>query len=134
MAYLLDTNMVSYIVKNRASEKLEAKMRAVDKHLLYISVITEAELLYGLKMSNNERLKLRVNDFLKNIQVLDWDRTTAKSYSELRYLSQKQGITVAELDLQIASHAHAHSMILVSNDAVFNYLVPMGVKLENWYQ
>lgn len=134
MSYLLDTNIVSYIVKNRATEKLETKMRTTHKHSLYISVITEAELLYGLKKSSNERLKLRVHDFLKNIQVLDWDRNAAKSYSELRYLSQKQGISVAELDLQIASHAQAESMILVSNDEVFRHLVAIGLKSENWYE
>ena len=134
MSYLLDTNIVSYIVKNRASPKLEAKMRAVPKHWLYISVMTEAELLYGLKRSDNARLKLKVQDFLNNIQVIDWDRNTAKSYSELRYLSQKMGVTIAELDLQIASHAHAESMVLVSNDMIFSHLVPMGLKLENWYE
>lgn len=132
MRYLLDTNIVSYILKGRHSAKLEAKMRTVDKQDLYISVITEAELAYGLKKSNNERLEHKVQDFLRNINVLDWNRNIVQSYAELRYHSQKQGITVAELDLQIAAHAKAGNMVLISNDAIFEYLMPMGLQLENW--
>jgi tRNA(fMet)-specific endonuclease VapC len=133
MRYLLDTNIVSYIVKNRYSEKLEQKMRFAVQENLYISVMTEAELLYGIKMSNNERLIVRVHDFLKNINILNWDRMAAQSYGELKYLTRQQGITVAELDLQIASHAKAENMVLVSNDAIFNALVAMNLQLENWY-
>ncbi|TXJ09845.1 MAG: type II toxin-antitoxin system VapC family toxin [Acinetobacter sp.] len=95
--------------------------------------MTEAELLYGIKMSNNERLIVRVHDFLKNINILNWDRMAAQSYGELKYLTRQQGITVAELDLQIASHAKAENMVLVSNDAIFNALVAMNLQLENWY-
>ncbi len=36
MRYLLDTNIVSYIVKNRYSEKLEQKMRFAVQENLYI--------------------------------------------------------------------------------------------------
>jgi len=48
MLYMLDTDMASYIIRGRAPQ-VDAKLSAIEPSALCISVMTRAELLYGLK-------------------------------------------------------------------------------------
>ncbi|WLF84988.1 hypothetical protein L3D26_05555 [Moraxella sp. ZY21109] len=65
--YMLDTNIVSFILKVNHSI-LEQKLKSVSSIQLCISVITQAELLYGLaKNPNATRLYREVHQFLHHI-------------------------------------------------------------------
>jgi len=69
---------------------------------LGISVITEAELYYGLaKRPEAKRLQLVVEEFLKRVDVLPWDSAIVKSYGFIRAEMESQGKTLAPLDMMI---------------------------------
>ncbi|MEQ1546975.1 type II toxin-antitoxin system VapC family toxin [Methyloglobulus sp.] len=127
--YLLDTNIVSHLIKEHpvVSQRI-VKMPMAS---LGISVITEAELYYGLaKRPEAKRLHLVVEEFLKRVDVLPWDSAIVKIYGIIRAEMERQGKTLAPLDHLIAAHALSIDAVLVTNDKAF-YQVG-GLTIEDW--
>jgi len=130
--YLLDTNMISYIVKGRspAARLRLAQVSAPD--IAAISTITEAELLYGLeKTGATAHRRTTLNWFLTRLKIHPWDREAAKAYATVRAAQEASGKPLGPLDMQIAAHAIALDAILVTNDRAFKQ-VPNLPGLENW--
>jgi len=103
------------------------------RHLIYlcISVITQAELLFGLaKRPQSKSLHALVHAFLTHIEVLPWSSDTAASYGKLRATLEKQGWCPGALDMLIAAHAVSEQAVLVTNDRVFTQLPQLVV--EDW--
>jgi len=70
---MLDTDTMSYIIREQPGGA-KARMRALLPSALCVSVITRAELFYGLKrLPANHRLNYAVRELLKIIQPLPWD-------------------------------------------------------------
>ncbi len=127
--YLLDTNIVSHIVKNES--KIIQKLFSLPVSSIYISVITYAEIQYGLyKRPSAKALRSAINELIKRVDILDWDQRAADAYGKVKAELEIQGKTIDSLDLLIASQAIANKMILVSDDKVFASL--KSLKLENW--
>jgi tRNA(fMet)-specific endonuclease VapC len=128
--YLLDTNTVSYIIKGNRPRVRERLLRVAMAEL-GISVITEAELLFGLaRKPDATRLKTVVEEFLLRVEVLPWDSEAAQQYATIRAVLEDDGEPMGNLDLMIASQALASGLVLVSSDAVFRRV--KGLKIEDW--
>ena len=129
--FMLDTNTVSDLLKGHAEV-----LRAVSQRPMVevcVSAITEAELRYGLaKRPQATRLHEAVRQLLLRVQTLSWDAVAAQRYGVLRAELEAQGKTLAALDLQIAAHALALGLTLVSRDKAFAQ-VP-GLSLQDWSQ
>lgn len=127
--YLLDTNTISLLL--RQHPVVVRHILAVPMSALAISVITEAELLYGLaRRPKASKLHQAVDELLLRLDVLDWNRLCAKHYGNLRSTLESHGKSLAPLDLLIAAHALASHSILVTNDRAFAH-VP-GLEREDW--
>ena len=127
--YLLDTNIVSHCIKQE--HNVIQHLLAVPMHQLHISVITEAELLFGLaKRPAAKRLKRAVQEFLRRVTVLTWDRSTAECYGRIRAELTAEGHTLAPLDLLIAAQALDKQAIMVTNDQAFVRIHALTV--EDW--
>jgi len=128
--YLLDTNTVSYIIKGNRPRVRERLLRVAMAEV-GISVITEAELLFGLaRRPEATKLKIVVEEFLLRVEVLPWDSEAARQYSRIRATLEGGGEPMGNLDLMIAAQALALGLILVSSDAVFRRV--KGLKVEDW--
>jgi len=128
--HLLDTNTVSYIIKGNRPRVRERLLR-VPMAEVGISVITEAELLFGLaRRPDATKLKTVVEEFLLRVEVLPWDSGAARQYSKLRATLEGGGIPMGNLDLMIAAQALSSDLILVSSDVVFKRV--KGLKIEDW--
>jgi tRNA(fMet)-specific endonuclease VapC len=128
--YLLDTNTVSYIIKGNRPRVRERLLR-VPMAEVGISVITEAELLFGLaRRPDATKLKTVVEEFLLRVEVLPWDSGAAQQYARTRATLEGGGEPMGNLDLMIASHALALDLVLVSSDAVFRRV--KGLKIADW--
>jgi tRNA(fMet)-specific endonuclease VapC len=129
--FLLDTNIVSFLMR-RPSKPLRNHMRKVPASALAVSVITEAELRFGVaKSSNPKRHQDIVNAFLVGVSVFGWSSDAAMTYGELRYDLQKAGRSLGTMDLLIAAQAKAVGATLVTNDAALLRLAPL-VKVVDW--
>lgn len=132
MLHMLDTDIASYIVKGR-SPAITAKLRTLVPAMLCVSVITRAELLYGLKrLPPEHRLQLAVRQFLKIVQVLSWDSRAADWYADIRHQLIGSGQPIGELDMMIAAHSLSAGAVLVTNNQRHFERIQAPLTLLNW--
>jgi len=129
MRYMLDTNTVSSLIKQNQLVRKRITSLPMDK--LCLSVISEAELLYGLaKKPHAKNLHQVVQEFLKRIEVLTWSSDVAEHYAILRADLEAKGAVLGSLDMQIAAHASQAGAVLVTNDQAFKRVKKL--KVEDW--
>jgi len=127
---MLDTNIASYIVRDR-NEVLKAHLAKVPVNRLCISVISEAELRYGIAFNPAAtRMKADVEAFLNRTESLPWDSDAAERYGTLRATLRRAGTTMDGMDMLIAAHALSVGALLVTNDAAFRQI--KGLKTVDW--
>ena len=129
--YMLDTNICIYLIKKRPLGLLE-KFKSIRKNSLCISVVTYAELTYGVERSSSKKMNQRiVSGFISHLDVLPWDMDAADHYGKLRSSLEKKGTPIGNMDMLIASHALSNNCTLVSNNLREFKRVPR-LKYENW--
>ena len=132
MLYMLDTDMASYLIKGQ-SPALEDKLLTLLPSTICVSVMTRAELLYGLKrLPREHRLHLAVSKFMKTVQVLAWGAEAADWYASIRHQLTNVGQPIGELDMMIAAHAIAANAVLVTNNTRHFGRIEAPLVLENW--
>ena len=131
MLYMLDTNICSYIIRNRPLQ-IKAKLQEIEQHhTVALSSIVVAELLYGADKKQSPKLQKIVSSFIDNFILYDYDKNAASSYATVRSNLEKQGRIIGANDLLIASHALGLGAILVTNNTKEFDRVE-GLVLENW--
>lgn len=132
MLHMLDTDTASYLIKGK-SPTLEAKLAALVPSMICISVITRAELHYGLKrLPADHRLHLAVRQFLKIVRILPWDSEAADWYADIRHQLTRTGQPIGELDMMIAAHALSAGAVLVTNNNRHYARIEAPLMLANW--
>lgn len=96
MRHMLDTNIVSYIVRKHPDVLNKYSYTALED--ICISSVTEAELLYGVAKKQSSSLTAKILEFLNTVTVCDWDREAAESYGTLRASMEKEGKVMGALD------------------------------------
>lgn len=130
ITYLLDTNIVIYVIKQRPIAALEIFNRQQGR--MAISAITVAELIHGAEKSQFPTRNLNViEDFCSRLTVLAYPLEAAYHYGNIRAVLERQGQTIGVNDLHIAAHARSAGLALVSNNLREFERVP-GLLLENW--
>lgn len=130
--YLLDTDTCSYVIRNRP-ESARRRMNAVPLDEQGISVVTYAELLYGVRRSSSKRINRRVVDaFVRHLFILDWNRE-AECYAELRTPLERKGKPIGGMDMLIAAHALSLNAVVVTNNSR-HFGSVSGLSIENWTQ
>lgn len=126
MRYMLDTNTVSLLLKGNLDVMNNLQKQPTAS--ICISVITEAELLFGIfKRPNAIKLHKLVQTFLLSTNILAWDTKAAKAYAYLRASIEKNGFCLSSLDLLIAAHSYHNETILVTNDKAFKKIKELKV-------
>ena len=132
LKYMLDTNIVIYVIKRRPIEILEVFNAHAGQ--MCISSITLAELLHGVEKSSMITKNLRkVEDFVSRLEVLPYENSAASHYGDIRANLEKKGTVIGVNDLHIAAHARSEGQILVSNN-VREFERVEGLRLENWIE
>ncbi len=130
LRYLLDTNIVIYVLKRRPLEVLSTFNANASR--MAISSITLAELLHGAEKSNRVSENLSViEDFCSRLEVLPYGAKGAQHYGAIRAALEKLGQSIGVNDLHIAGHARSEGLVLVTNNMSEFVRVP-GLEVENW--
>ena len=131
LRYLLDTNIVIYVLKRRPVEVLATFNANASR--MAISSITLAELLHGAEKSQrvNENLTA-IEDFCSRLEVLTYGTKAAQHYGAIRAALEKIGKPIGINDLHIAAHARSEGLVLVTNNLAEFERIP-ALELENWY-
>ena len=132
MLHMLDTDTASYLIKGK-SPAIEARLAALVPSTVCVSVMTRAELQYGLKrVSADHRLHLAVRQFLKIVRIVPWDTDAADWYAEIRHQLVSTGRPIGEMDMMIAAHALSAGAVLVTNNSRHYARIEAPLILENW--
>lgn len=130
LKYMLDTNIVIYVIKRRPIEALATFNRHVGQ--MSISSITLAELLHGAEKSTQPEHNLQqVEDFVSRLEVLEYTSKAAAHYGDIRANLEKQGNTIGVNDIHIAGHARSEGLTLVTNN-IREFERVEALRLENW--
>lgn len=129
--YLLDTDTCAFILR-RSSPKLLDRIQSVPLTQQAISMVTLAELLYGVQVSNRKKEnRAAVDALVQHLSVLEWSRGAAEHYAEIRSDLKRKGQLIGSNDLMIASHARSLGATVVTNN-VRDFRRVKGLKFENW--
>lgn len=130
LKYLLDTNIVIYVMKRRPLEALQAFNKNANR--LAISTITLAELIYGAEKSKRVEQNLNaVEDFVSHLEVLPYDANATQHYGQIKAFLERSGKPIGVNDIHIAAHARSRGLTLVTNNLSEFKRVP-NLALENW--
>ena len=129
MRYMLDTNIVSAIVRDPRGKVLE-RLIEVGEESAFISIITHGEIWYGVKKNGSEELSRKVSAVTRRFYVAPLQMPSDQRYAEVR-LALRQGKNIGPNDLWIAAHALALDAVLVTDNESEFSRVP-GLKVENW--
>jgi tRNA(fMet)-specific endonuclease VapC len=130
LKYLLDTNIVIYVMKRRPLEVLNVFNQHANR--MAISAITLSELYHGAEKSQriSDNL-LAVEDFCSRLEVLPYSAKASQHYGAIRSALEKMGQPIGVNDIHIAAHARSEGLILVTNNMGEFARVP-ALQVENW--
>lgn len=124
MSFLLDTNIVSEWVKLRPSPKVISWLANVDEDRVHLSVVTIAEIKYGIERLHAGRRRHQLADWLGQEllprfegRILPIDREIAAGWGSIVASRDKAGRPIGVIDAFIASTAAAYDLTLVTCDA-----------------
>src|SRR3989338_547797 len=130
MKYVLDTDILIYFLKGH--ERVVEKISVIAQSDLSTTIINQTELLYGAFNSTQKEQNLKkIQDFLKEIRVLEFSPAASMHFAKHKAHLKKQGNLLAYMDLMIASIALANDGILVTNN-VKHFDKIKELKFENW--
>ena len=106
LKYLLDTNIVIYVIKQRPIEVLT--MFNKQQGRMALSAITLAELVHGAEKSQfPERNLAVVEDFCSRLITIPYNDAAAYHYGSIRAVLEQAGKTIGVNDLHIAAQARS---------------------------
>lgn len=134
MSYLLDTNIISELVKPTPNERVLKWVDDINSETLYLSVISIGEIRKGVAGIQDPRrqqkislwLEIELPDYFED-RILNIDLKIADMWGQLQ--SKTKGHTLPAIDGLIAATAHVHNLTLVTrNTKDFNHV---SVKIIN---
>jgi tRNA(fMet)-specific endonuclease VapC len=130
MRYLLDTNIVSDLVRNPKG-KVAEHIRTVGEAQVCTSIIVAAELRYGAAKKGSLRLSAQLDAVLGALEILPFETPADSAYGLLRTRLEQAGRPIGGNDLLIAAQALAlGTTIVTDNEKEFSRVE--GLRLENW--
>ena len=117
--YLLDTNILSDLVHHPRSGTAARQLALVRAHGgqdISTSIITAAELRYGVAKRGSTRLVRQVETVLGALDVLPFEAPADVIYGRLRADLERRGQPMGGNDLLIAAHSLAAQLTVVTDD------------------
>jgi predicted nucleic acid-binding protein len=138
--FLLDTNVISELLKPRPEPKVTTWLDSTDEELIFLSVLTIGEIRKGINLHPDALRRAKLESFLasqvqarfeRRILPVDsaiaerWGLLTAKAKTE-------KGHTLPVIDGLFAATAQHHNLTLVTRNT--RDVEPTGVQLFNPWQ
>jgi predicted nucleic acid-binding protein len=121
--FLLDTNVISELVKPRPEANVTAWIESTDESLLYLSVVTLGEIRRWIAVLPQSRRRAILEAWLdKDLRarfedrILDIDREVADRWGLLTAAARNSGIVLPVIDGVLAATALEHNLTLVTRD------------------
>lgn len=120
--FVLDTNVVSEVIRPSANPAVMAWLNRQVAETLYLSAVTLAELLYGVAALPEGRRKAALSETLTGLldlfgdRVLPFDTKAARTYAQLAAAARSAGRGFSTPDGYIAAIAVANELTVATRD------------------
>lgn len=115
MRYLLDTNILSDLIRNPQG-KIAQRIADVGEAAVCTSIIVAAELRYGAIKKGSERLERQLERVLAALEILPFEDPADVAYGQIRAQLEAPGTPIGGNDLLIAAQAVALGCALVTDN------------------
>lgn len=130
MRYLLDTNIISDLVRNPQG-KIAQQVVKVGEANVCTSIIVAAELRYGAEKKQSPRLSAQLEAVLGALEILPLEKPADATYGSLRAQLERAGKPIGANNLLIAAQALTLGCTVVTdNEKEFSRV--RHLRLENW--
>ena len=130
MRFLLDTNIVSDLVRNPHGRIFD-RISEVGEEDVCTSIVVAAELRYGANKKKSSRLTSQLEAVLGAIEVLALEAPVDAIYGVIRAGLERIGQPIGANDLLIAAHALTLDLTVVT-DNEREFLRIDDLRIENW--
>ena len=112
MTYLFDSDVIISHLHNKFD------LTVIPSTTPAISVITYAELLYGVQKINNPTKQEKLDGLLRDlhIEILPVTPAIVKRFTTIKLQTEGKGEKLADFDLLIAATALEHNLTLITNN------------------
>lgn len=122
MNVLLDTNVVSELMRPNTNPAVRAWVDAIPLQNVHVSAITLAELLRGIEQlavgRRKRELVVALDRLFANLEerVLPVDRTVAEHWAAMNAAADRAGRPLPSMDSLIAATARAHGLLVATRN------------------
>lgn len=135
--FLLDTNVISELMKPRPNRRVAVWVDATAEELLHLSAITIGEVRKGIDMLDDDDPKrAALQSWLDHDvrvrfagRLLVFDDAVAERWGQLEAVTKKRRLTLATIDAQLAATALHHGLTFVTRNT--SDIRPTGVPAFN---
>ena len=120
---LLDTNVLSELMRPAPETAVAGWVGAQPFTSLFISAVTEAELLFGLALLRDGKRRDRLAQAIEGLltedfagRILPFDSPAATAYARIASKRRAIGRPISQFDAQIAAIAMSRNAILATRD------------------
>ncbi len=122
MRYLLDTCVISELVKNFPNPIVLDWLDSTPSERLFLSVITIGEIRKGLIKLPDSKRKDRLTEWLNTLledyrdRIYSFDLADAENWGIMQGQAEKSGMPMSSMDSLIAAIAYTHNLVLVTRN------------------
>lgn len=134
--FLLDTNVISELMRPRPNHRLTTRVAATSEVLLHLSVITIGEFRKGIDLLDDNPRRVALQSWLdRDLRVrfagrlLSFDDAVAERWGQLEALAKRKRVTLPTIDAQLAATALHHGLTFVTRNTAD--IEPTGVPVFN---
>ena len=128
---ILDTDILSAIMRRQSAVIPTARAYLREHHQFHFSIITQYEILRGLKAKDATRQTATFENFCSRNIILPLSEETISKAAEIYADLYKRGELIGDADILIAASAMVHGLgIITNNERHFQRISDLQV--ENW--
>ncbi|MBU0481123.1 MAG: type II toxin-antitoxin system VapC family toxin [Proteobacteria bacterium] len=136
MKYLLDTCVISEIIRLKPSTKVTSWIKNENENNFFISVLTIGELHKGIEKLDESRKKQELHNWVDSdlkerfwTRIIDIDLQTAMTWGKIQGLTEQIGKPMPAIDALIAATGITHHLTVVTRNT--SDMMESGVALFN---
>lgn len=122
---VLDTNVVSELLRPAPAQQVESWLAAQDGALIYFTTVGEAELRHGVSILPAGKRRTALTAAIDGIldedfrdRILPFDRPAAHAYAAIAAQRRAAGRPISQFDCQIAAIGRAHGASVATRNTV----------------